>query len=228
MKSTLQKITGALLLVVVVWLFGGCHETSSVNSSEQIVGSGRLVTRSASVVPFTGIDLTGIGEVYVTQDSMQSVRLEADDNIIDRLLVGVQNGNLTIGIEQGSYSQVTIKIYVSAPMVKFLQVTGAGSFASVGPLETSTLTTRIVGAGSVTLSGRAASHVVELEGTGSVHGFNFESSSCSVMLSGTGTAEVNVTQHLEATITGIGSVIYAGDPPEVSSNITGLGSLKRR
>jgi hypothetical protein len=227
MKSAIHKIPGIVALVVVVWLFGGCHD-ELLNNSDQIVGSGKVVTRGVSLSEFNGIQLTGIGEVYVTQDPVQRIRVEADDNIIDRLTLKVSDSKLNIGIQKGSYSNVTIRVYVSMKSVELLELTGAGNFATVGPLDGNTLTCMITGAGNMTLSGRITNQVIALEGAGSVHGFNLESSRCSVTVSGTGSAEVNATQRLEATISGIGSVIYAGNPSEVVPHVSGLGSIHRR
>jgi hypothetical protein len=227
MKSTFRQIPGLVALIIIVWLFGGCHD-EFLNNSDQIVGSGTLATRIVSVSPFSGIQLTGIGEVFVTQDTVQSIRVEADDNIIDRLTLEVHGSSLNIGIQKGSYSHVTIRIYVSMRSVELLELTGAGNFAAVGPLDANALICRIVGAGNVTLSGRASSETIMLEGAGSICAFELESSHCTVLLTGTGSAEVTVTQHLAATISGVGNVTYAGDPPEVVSHVSGLGSIHRK
>ncbi len=229
MKPTSQTQLSLVTVLVATLLFAGCGD-EIVNNTDpnQIVGSGKMATRTVPLSPFDGIQLTGIGDVYVTQDTVQSVRLEADDNIIDRLLLDVRDGELNIGIQKGSYSHVTIKVYVSMTSVELLELTGAGNFAAVGPIEADSCTCRIVGAGSMTLNGHVANQIVVLEGAGSVHGFDLESTNCAVTLSGTGSAEVNVTQRLEATITGIGSVIYAGNPSEVVQHISGLGSVRRR
>lgn len=227
MKSLLHQILGITAFILVTWLFGGCHD-EFLNTSDQIVGSGEIVTRNVALSSFDGIELEGIGDVHVRQDTVQSIRVEADDNVIDRLLLEVRNGKLVIGIQRGSYSHTTIRIYVTMKSVELLELTGAGSFAAVGPLDGSTLTCRLLGAGSMILTGRTANQIVELEGAGSVHGFGLESTHCSVMLSGTGSAEVNVTQHLKATISGVGSVIYAGNPPEIDPHVSGVGSIHRR
>jgi hypothetical protein len=227
MKSPPRQCHLLFPVLVATFLATGCHD-KIVNNAEQIVGSGEIVTRDVALPPFSGIELTGIGEVYVKQDTSQLVRLEADDNIINRLLIDVHDGNLNIGIQKGSYSNVTIKVHVSMTRVEFLELTGAGNLMAVGPLETDSLSCRIIGAGSMTLSGHASSQTIQLEGVGSVHGFDFVSSRCAVLLSGTGSAEVNVTQRLEATLTGVGSVIYAGNPSEVITHISGLGSVYRK
>ena len=227
MDSILKRIIGFAMLVVVIWIFGGCHD-ENINSADQIVGSGRIAVRSMSFPSFSGIKLTGFGEVYVTQDTLSSVRLEVDDNVIDRVSVSVQDGNLVVGLPKGSYSNVTLKLHVSMKSVEYLEVSGAGSFATVGPIEVDVLTCRIVGAGEMTMSGHAATENLSLDGAGSYRGFNLESSACTVNLSGAGSAEVNVTHHLEASISGVGSVVYAGNPSEIVSHVSGMGSIQRK
>ncbi len=80
----------------------------------------------------------------------------------------------------------------------------------------------------MTLTGKAAEESITVEGAGSIHGFELESSRCTVLLSGTGSAEVNVTQHLEATVSGVGSVVYTGNPQEVVPHISGVGSVQKK
>jgi hypothetical protein len=45
------------------------------------------------------------------------------------------------------------------------------------------------------------------------------------VISGQGDCRVTVTDELDATISGIGDVYYAGNPPLVRSTITGRGRL---
>jgi hypothetical protein len=49
----------------------------------------------------------------------------------------------------------------------------------------------------------------------------------SVDLSGLGGAEVMATEKLKATITGVGGIVYAGNPKNIEKQITGFGKIKR-
>jgi hypothetical protein len=197
-------------------------------SPDQIVGSGRIATRQQEFEPFSGIHLTGIGSVYITQDTTQTVLLEADDNIIDRVTTTVDDHVLTIGLQSGSYTGVTINVYVSMKSVELLELSGSGKFTVIDPLQTNTLICRIQGAGSMTLRGSADELLIQIQGVGDVHSFDLEASRCTVVLSGTGSAEVTATQRLDATISGVGSVVYDGNPQEIAQRISGVGTIRRR
>jgi hypothetical protein len=214
------------LLLFVALLASSCHDVAT--SPDQIVGSGRVVSQHRTLDLFSGVHLTGIGSVYVTQDTTQSFRLEADDNIIDRVITTVESKVLTISLQPGSYSRITINVFVSMKSVELLELTGTGSFSTTNALQSNTLTCRIDGTGSMTLRGKATEQVVQVQGTGEVHSFDLTASRCTVALSGTGSVEVTATQRLDATISGVGSIVYGGNPPELSQHVSGLGTIRRR
>ena len=226
MKTLDPRLSRALLLVFVALIVSSCHDVAT--SPDQIVGSGRIVPQYRTLDPFSGVHLTGIGSVYVTQDTTQSFRLEADDNIIDRVITAVDNKVLTISLQPGSYSKITINVFVSMKSVELLELTGTGSFTTTNALQSSTLTCRIDGTGSMTLRGSATEQVVQIQGTGEVHSFDLTASRCTVALSGTGNVEVTATQRLDATLSGVGSIVYGGNPPELTQHISGLGTIRRR
>jgi hypothetical protein len=227
MKAPARHLRSFLLLLLALSFLCGCHD-NTVTSPNQIIGSGRIISREQQFQPFTGIQLTGIGSVYITQDTTQTFRLEADDNIIDRVTTTVSNQVLIIGLQPGSYSSVTINVFVSMKSVELLELSGSGTFATTEPVQASTLTCRIQGAGSMTLRGSAADQIIEIQGVGDIHSFDLAASRCSVLISGTGSAEVTATQRLEASISGVGSVIYAGNPQELIQRISGVGTIQRR
>ncbi len=226
MKILAPLLSQTLLLLFVVLLAWSCHDVAT--SPDQIVGSGRIVPQQRTLEPFSGVHLTGIGAVYVTQDTTQSFRLEADDNIIDRVTTTVDNNVLTIGLQPGSYSKITINVFVSMKSVELLQLTGTGSFTTTNPLHANMLTCRIDGAGSITLRGAANEQIVQVQGTGEVHSFDLTSSRCTVALSGTGSVEVTATQRLDAAISGVGSIVYGGNPPDLTQRISGVGTIHKR
>jgi hypothetical protein len=79
-------------------------------------------------------------------------------------------------------------------------------------------------AGSITISGTAEEQKIVLSGVGSYDASNLQSLQASVTLSGAGSAELWVTDSLDATVSGVGSVSYYGSP-SVSQNISGVGSI---
>lgn len=213
-------------LVIIVLLVAGCSRNESVVGNDQITGSGRLVSQQRTVGTFSGIQVTNFAKVIVKQDTVESLRIEADDNIIDRVMTSASNGILVVGLRDGSYNNVTVNVFASMKNIKRLESTGTADFSSSNSIQTDSIICKIKGAGSITLAGTANYEVVEIVGAGNVHNFNLISSSCYASISGTGNIEVNVTQQLDAVIAGTGTITYAGNPPVVHPLITGVGSIR--
>lgn len=208
-------------------LFAGCHKDLTGPEADYI-GSGRIVSESRSLGTFKAISIESVGNVHFRQDSERSVRVEADDNILDRVSTRVENGLLSIGLLPGSYSHVTVDLYVSAPTLEVITISGAGSISCAAPLHLDSLRCLLSGAGSMTLSGSSVRQTILISGAGSVYSNEMVSSICSVTISGTGSAEVNVTQQLDAIVSGVGNVLYSGNPPVVHQQVSGIGNVIRR
>ena len=224
MKLQSSRSRLALIAFMAMLLISGC--TNHLSDSGQIVGSGKIISQSRSVPTFTGIQVTGIATVVIHQDTVQSLRIEADDNILDRVTTAVNNGLLVIGLQQGSYNNVTINVFASMKTIERLESVGTASFVSSGPIQTDAITCRITGTGTMTLTGTATDQTIEVTGTGDVHNFGLISNHCSATISGLGNVEVNTTQQLDAIVSGSGSIIYSGNPGVVNKTVAGLGSVR--
>jgi hypothetical protein len=121
-----------------------------------------------------------------------------------------------------------INMFISMKSFELLELTGTGSFTTTNTLQSNTLTCRIDGTGSMTLRGKATEQVVQVYGTGEIHSFDLTASRCTVTLSGTGSVEVTATQRLDATLSGVGSIVYGGNPPELTQHINGDGTIRKR
>jgi len=226
MKRQFLQHFGVIAALLLGVLASGCHD--QLTNPEQIVGSGILVLQPRSVAAFSGIQVKGIGKVVIKQDTVQSLRIEADDNIVDLVTTTVANGLLVVGLQPGSYSNVTINVYASMKNIDRLESMGTAEFLTTGPIHTDAITCRITGVGKITLAGTAGDQTIEVTGTGDVHNFDFVSTRCSALISGVGTLEVHATQQLDAVVSGAGSIVFAGNPPVVHQTVSGIGSIKPR
>ena len=66
-----------LLMILLNW---GCSKNGDIVDSNQITGSGNLVSESRSVGTFTGIKVTNFARVVIKQDTTESLRIESDGN----------------------------------------------------------------------------------------------------------------------------------------------------
>ena len=63
-------------------------------------------------------------------------------------------------------------------------------------------------------------------GAGKLEAFDLDSKDCDVTVGGLGGAEIYVTGKLNATIEGVGSIKYDGEPIDINTEIKGLGRIK--
>lgn len=215
-------------MTFVAALLVGCSRDDAVVNNDQIVGSKKLVTRVRTVGTFNGIQVTNFAKVIITQDTVEQLRIESDDNVIEHVLTSVSGGILVVGLENGSYNGVTVNVYASMKTIKRLESTGAAEFSTTNPLQTDSILCRITGTGTFTLTGSVSFEQVEIIGAGTIHDFDLVASHCVTTISGSGAIEVNATSRLDAFITGTGSIVYDGHPQTVQQIVTGVGSVKPR
>jgi len=218
-------LLGEVLVVTVAMFHVGWK--SGLWPGRGMSGSGNVVSQVRPTRPFHGVRIDGVGKVFVKQEGEHSVRIEADDNIIEHVKTSVSGGILRVGLRK-SCSSATVNIYVSMKDVSLLEVSGAGEVVTESPIRTTTLKCRIDGTGSVKLAGTAEHADVAIYGSGWVHCFDLIAATCSVDVSGMGSCRVHATRKIDATLSGMGEIVYDGNPESVSRNVFGMGRIEAR
>ena len=94
-------------------------------------------------------------------------------------------------------------------------------------LELDALVVRLFGSGRITADGEVAGEQIEVSGAGSYDGSRVASQHSTVVIDGTGSADIGTTGVLEATVSGVGSVTYVV-ASQVHQNVSGVGSVSQR
>lgn len=212
-------------------------------------GDNNITTEVRDVSNFSKIALSDVGNVYVEQADEYSVSVETSSNLQDIILTEVSGNTLEIKIKKRKCikGSPTINVYVTAPNINALTISGAGSiYASeliqttsmdltisgsgdiqVDSLETSAIDAVISGSGSITANGigTASNQKVSISGSGSVNTLNLMANNADVHISGSGTCSLHAIQTLDATISGSGDIIYKGTPA-ITTNISGSGNIR--
>lgn len=140
----------------------------------------------------------------------------------------------------------TMKLYVSVKNVNELQVNGAGKIISENSLAAPTLNLSIGGSGSMDLDikgdqvkaevsgsgkmgikGYASNLEGVVSGSGAINAFNCPLDKATIKVSGSGLAELNVTDTIVATVVGSGAVKHKGNTKNATKKIYGSGSVDR-
>lgn len=200
----------------------------SGNGRNHVQGSGGLFTETRDVAVFHGVRLQGSGEATITVGEPQSLVIEAQENILPHLTTDVENGILVLGVEENT-SITTDQGWtytIAVESLDQLEILGSAD-ADVSGLSGGSLSVTISGSGNITASGNVEAQAIVINGSGDYRALDLTSQVASVSVSGSGDAEVDVTDSLQVQISGSGNVIYRGDPG-LSEEISGSGEVIKR
>jgi Putative auto-transporter adhesin, head GIN domain len=204
-------------IILVLWI--------DHHSSKTIVGSGVAATQSRSVPPFSSVDATGVSNLSLHVGPRQSVVVSADDNIVSRVTTRVVSGTLVVGNKSGSYSVRTpIVTQVVVPSVAALTLEGSGDISASG-INSRALTLSLAGVGTIRASGTTARLRVTISGAGDAQLAQLRARDATAFVNGDGDISVTATNSLQGTIAGSGTISYRGNPPHVTSSVTGNGEV---
>ncbi len=106
-----------------------------------------------------------------------------------------------------------------------LAVSGTGSIDL--DIKGNNVKSEISGSGSIALKGYATTNEIYLSGSGNLDAYACELETAKVKVSGSGNCEVTVSNKLEATVLGSGTVKHKGNTKEVNKKVYGSGSVER-
>ena len=206
MKRERTKIDGrwlAIPVVLVAWLMLGCVNVSLGNMR----GNGNVVGQERSAQGFDSVVLAGVGDVHVHPGEEFRVVVTTDNNIQDLITTSVSGSTLHIGVQRNaSFNATRLTIDVYLPALRNVRLQGVGII--------------IVGAGE------APSLGITLDGVGDISAQNFKAGNVNVDLSGVGDIRTWATDTLTGRISGVGDVLFRGDPTQ-SVDVRGVGRVRR-
>ncbi|NMO90523.1 head GIN domain-containing protein [Actinomycetospora sp. TBRC 11914] len=193
-----------------------------------VQGSGNVQSQTRPVPAFDSIEFSGAGTVTVEQSGTDSVEVRADDNIVPLLTTTVAGTTLRLGAQPNAAigGATTIEYHVTARQLRGLVLSGAGSINATR-IDAPQVSLANSGAGRLVIAGRTTTENVDLIGLGQIDASALPTQDADVNVGGTGTATVNAARTLNATVTGVGSIEYLGNPT-VTEHVTGIGSVHRR
>lgn len=211
-----------------------------------IRGDGNITTEKMDLSSFDGLHVSGMFEVFLVEGNSPHISIETDENLQEYVIAEVRNNILTLRMKENNrYDPTRLDVYVTTNSLSELKLSGATSVSSDHTLSAANLTisisgagdmnlkvdaerlkTHVSGAGNVRISGNAQDHQIRISGVASINCLNLETLDTDVSISGAGSAKVNATQKINASVSGVGSIEYSGNPQSKNLNTSGAGSIK--
>ena len=214
----------------------------------RVRGNGKIKSEARASGTFTGVDVSGAMDLYIKQDSIYTIKIETDENLLQHIEVINDGEKLIIRPERGYNLKPTgsIKVYVSSPVFKKLEASGAcdifsenkitsdaelqidlsGSCDAKIELNTPKVYANLSGSCNINLKGETKDFTTNGSGSTDIKCMDLMAENVSIEISGSGNAEVFASVKLDVDISGSGSVSYKGNA-KVNQKVSGSGSVQK-
>jgi len=216
-------VVGVLSVTLALLLPG--DQGNVFTGSSMVRGSGVAASETRTVPQFTAVELAGSNNVTVQVGSPQSVVVHGDDNLISHVRTTVRSGALVIETTGSFSTRTPMRVSVVVPEVTSVSLSGSGNLIVDG-VDSSSFTANLPGSGTMMVAGRTEHLEATLGGSGQMNMHGLIARAIEVQLSGSGEIQVYAADSLDAEVSGSGSVMYAGNPSQVTSAVTGSGAVE--
>ncbi len=242
MRSLVRILLAAVFIASAGFTFAKPHPTVKVSTSD-------IVDRHLS--GFNAVNVAGPFDVDITQGGTESVKVEAPSDVMEHILTEVNGGVLKIYSKHDMWNwgnwfghHKKILVHVTAKDLNDINISGSGDVAfregittnslklrisgsgdMSGKVTVKTLESSISGSGDMRLSGKAGNSTVSVVGSGDFRAGNLLTESTAVRVSGSGDADINASDRVDAAVNGSGDVHYSGGPQIVSKRKSGSGDI---
>ena len=125
-----HSLVSKMLLVSIVLLFASCDDmtVSTGDGSNEVKANGKFTTEEREISAFNKIELEGVFNIYLLQKEKESIRIEADENVLPFIVTEVENNVLTIKLKYDSKitKMKKINVYVTLADINKLETKGVG------------------------------------------------------------------------------------------------------
>jgi hypothetical protein len=227
-----MKHTGLIIVLVIAFTISSSVVCCGIGSSV-VFGSGRVVEEIFEVSDFSGVKLATFGDLVIEMGEEESLRVEAEKNLIKYFEVTVESGMLKIDNRGfvNLYPTKPVKFYLTAKELDTIVLSGSGN-VQAPDLEGERVSITISGSGDLDVEGsQAGRQEITVSGSGDLRIDELEADELEVRVSGSGDVRVSGGEADEQRVSIYGAGDYrARDLASEEANvvITGSGSVDIR
>ena len=197
-RNIIPMILGLLLASAL--LSTGCRKLNRIDGNNQASSETRML------ISFDQIRNEGTFNVFIKQDSVHSVTIEAESNLIPHIRTIVNGNTLEIDTRENLDNNLPMNVYVTAPVIHGAMLSGSG-YILLDSIFTDYL-------------------LVEISGSGEIEGF-VDADLSTARISGSGNIYLDCyTQSLDARISGSGNLDLVGFGDNNRFTISGSGQIR--
>lgn len=163
------KVRDVLLIIIIPFFFTACKKE---NACDCIKRTGKIITEKRNIDGFDKILIENNLNVFITQDSIFEIVVEAGENIAPLIKTEVRNNTLICRNENRcnwtrSYGK-PLNIYIKMPYVKYITSNGTGNITSLNTITTDTFDLQTKNSGNITVKAHSKKILSHMHGSGDI------------------------------------------------------------
>lgn len=243
-----NNIIFRLSLLAVVFSILACSTITMGDNSgnKTVIGTGSTVEQGREISGISGVDLSTSGTLHISIGNAPSLRIEAQDNLMEYIQTDTKGNTLLIHTTPGVDVKSTrpINYYLTVEKLDNMEISSDGDIEA-GNLKSDSLSIKITSSGNVTIDsldcssldvdisssgnlrvagGQIQEQKVRISSSGDYEAKNATSASTDVTLTSSGSATVRVSNRLSGRLSSSGHIYYIGSP-EVDVRTTSSGKV---
>lgn len=215
-----MKRTFLILSLAVAALMTGCRMWG-------IRGNGSIRHEERDISSFEEIEAAGAYTIDIEVGESTSLNISAEENLLKYIKTEVHGNTLVIDNKKSISPRKEIRIKITTPDLTAIESSGANTIRAYN-IKAERFKADLSGAGNITLEGEAGRVRLELSGAGGINAKRLKARDVRIEVSGASNADVYASEYLDASVSGVGSIDFYGDPKKVNTNVSGVGSITRK
>ena len=215
-------------------------------NSQNIKGNGKVKTDVRQVNGFNRVVVQGLVELFLSQESTESVKIESEENLISLFKTSVSDSTLYVfvpSVKKALKLNVTVAYKDLKQIILLNEVTlqsekvanfddieiiCGGSSRLNFEYKAARSTIKVLDNSAVSLRGYSEYLTVEAHDETEVNAFDLQSDNCTVIGSGFAEISINVKKKLGVTMSGNCNLYYMGEANICQRNFTSTGLITKR
>jgi hypothetical protein len=222
--TTMPRLLPRLGILLAALALSACGDHDRDRDRDR--GPETSETREAAA--FDAIEMSGAARLEITVGQPLSVVVEGRQRMVDRVETEVRDHTLYITAKPNGWiisrGKPRITIHVSVPQLVALKLEG-GNDVHMSGFTGGAANINVAGATRLKAEGQLEQLTVHMAGAGHADLSRLIADQAKVTVDGVGSVVVHSKDTLDATMNGVGAILYTGTPRQVSTRMNGLGTI---
>ncbi|MBR3568541.1 MAG: DUF2807 domain-containing protein [Salinivirgaceae bacterium] len=220
--------------------------TTGIANAQSIKGNGKVKTDVRQVSGFNRVVVQGFVELYLSQETTESVKIESEENLVSLFKTSVSDSTLYVfvpSVKKALKLNVTVAYKDLKQIILLNEVTlQSEKVANFDDIEiicggasrlnfefkATKSTVKVLDNSAVSLRGYTEYLTVEAHDETEVSAFDLQSDNCTIIGSGYAEISINVKKRLGITMSGSSNLYYMGEANIWQRNFTSTGLITKR